>query len=66
MRRYDSNTGIEMWVSEYTTNGMYEWCVNNGTDQVGRPNQVASGKSERYEDAIKSAAEYYDQLVESY
>lgn len=66
MRRFDSNTGAEMFVSDYRTKGMYEWYVNNGCDQIGRPIQVASGLSERYEDAIKSAAEYYDQLVESY
>ena len=64
MRRFDTNTGAEMWVSDYTTSGKYEWTVICGHDQVGRPIVINGGTSESFNDAIKVASEIYDQLVE--
>lgn len=63
MRRFDTNTGAEMWVSDYVTSGKYEWTVISGYDQVGRPIVVENGKSNSFTDAVKLASEVYDQLI---
>ncbi len=63
MRRFDTNTGAEMFVSEYRTNGLYEWTVINGHDQLGSPIEVASGTDENYVNAIKVASEIYEQVT---
>lgn len=64
MRRFDTATGAEMWVSDYRTSGKYEWSVILGHDQVGRPIVVKDGVAENFTDAIKIASEIYDELVE--